>query len=298
MGNEHTTDGLDIVYVVRPGDDNEALRYSLRSICANLPHRNVIIAGHRPSWVNPDTTVWIERRQEEYPDLSNSNYNMLAAVFNWSPLSHDFILFNDDFIVMEPLTALENNHQGSLEAVIQRYTKTVMLQAYSLKKTSIELVKLGVMPPYYSYELHTPFVYNKHKLAELFTKLAGPDPYGNPQVEMFSIRPRSLYGNYYKIGGKEVADVKYPEPVRPLWSAPTDVIGASEGSRGARAEVETGTATSVLRRAFPRRCKYELPESVQVSERQDYDDQERSHSSSPSQKSRVGGRSTSVRATS
>jgi hypothetical protein len=41
----------DVVYVVRPGNRNEELRYSLRSIAAHLPHRRVWLAGFCPSWV-------------------------------------------------------------------------------------------------------------------------------------------------------------------------------------------------------------------------------------------------------
>ncbi|MFF3129757.1 hypothetical protein ACFVRD_48125 [Streptomyces sp. NPDC057908] len=43
----------DIVYVVRPWNQNEQLRYSLRTL-ANLPHRRVWIAGYCPTWVGPD----------------------------------------------------------------------------------------------------------------------------------------------------------------------------------------------------------------------------------------------------
>ena len=41
---------MDAVYYVRPGDRNDELRYSLRSL-ANLPHDRVWIVGHTPPWV-------------------------------------------------------------------------------------------------------------------------------------------------------------------------------------------------------------------------------------------------------
>ncbi len=44
----------DVVYVVRPGDKNEELRYSIRSVIANLPHRKVWIAGYKPTWLSDD----------------------------------------------------------------------------------------------------------------------------------------------------------------------------------------------------------------------------------------------------
>lgn len=253
---------MDLVYVVRPGDDNEPLRYSLRSVEKNLPHRRIWIAGYKPSWVC--NVIQVPRDQTDQPDLTNTNENLRAAIAS-EALSDDFILMNDDFIVFEPYTP-ENNHQGDLDAVIERYKKTVMLQAYSLKTTKMELVRLGVMPPYYSYELHTPFVYNKQKLRDLFAKT---------KKEMFSIRPRSFYGNFYKIEGKEISDVKGPKPLQQLWSAEQ---GALE--RGARGAEQPTSPISICRRAFPRPCKYELPESFQSKKRQDIHHTERGASSS------------------
>ena len=61
---------MDIVYVVRPGDENEALRYSLRSL-ANIPHRTVWIAGYRPKWCYG--IVYVPRDQADQPDPTHSN---------------------------------------------------------------------------------------------------------------------------------------------------------------------------------------------------------------------------------
>ena len=41
----------DIVYFVKPSEDNDELKYSLRSL-KNLNHGQVYLVGYRPSWVD------------------------------------------------------------------------------------------------------------------------------------------------------------------------------------------------------------------------------------------------------
>lgn len=40
----------DLVWIVKPGDGNEELRWSLRSAVAHVPHERVWIVGSRPGW--------------------------------------------------------------------------------------------------------------------------------------------------------------------------------------------------------------------------------------------------------
>ncbi len=45
---------LDIVYFVKESAQNEELRYSLRSVEKNFPHRNVWFVGGKPKGLTPD----------------------------------------------------------------------------------------------------------------------------------------------------------------------------------------------------------------------------------------------------
>lgn len=186
----------DIVYVVRESEDNEALRYSLRSL-VHLPHGKVFMSGYTPSWVRG--VVSINREQDHAPDLANSNTNLYAALIQ-PDLSDDFIVMNDDFFIMEPVESIPVLHQGSLDARIAAYrTDNRFEQAYSLIRTKEWLEKNGYSS-LLSYELHMPMVYNRQKLLQVFHRW---QPY-----PLFTLRPRTCYGNVYHLNGQEVNDAK------------------------------------------------------------------------------------------
>lgn len=186
---------MDVVYRVRVGEQNEPLRYSLRSL-ANLPHRRVMVAGFKPSWVR-GVTYWY-RNQTNQADQFNSNANLLLALAD-PQLSDDFILMDDDFYINRPCRRIPVMHQGLLDARIQSYKSGNRFhQAYSLMRTRTLLFKWGVVAPL-SYELHMPMVINKHRLAELFRRSPLP---------LFALRPRTLYGNVYNLSGELTDDAK------------------------------------------------------------------------------------------
>lgn len=188
---------MDVVYVVRPGDTNESLRYSLRSL-KNIPHDNVFIAGYRPYWVR--NVVASERDQENVPDLENVNKNLILTILD-PRLSDYFILMNDDFFIMEEMDHIPVLHQGPLQERIDTYKSDNRFhQAYSLVKTQQRLQELGVAPEdMRSFELHVPMVFHKEKLLRMYMQSAYP---------LFAIRPRTLYGNLYDCQGEKSYDVK------------------------------------------------------------------------------------------
>lgn len=220
---------MDVVYVVRPGNDNEALRYSLRSL-KNLPHRRVMIVGNCPSWVKD--TGYFPVDQANKPDQENSNNNLRIAAD--SPfLSDDFVFMNDDFIVMQPTDELPPLHQGSLNNRIDGYkTGDRYHQAYSLIATRQELRSLIPRKQLFSYELHIPMVFNKHKLKTMFRYWMH-----NTTRPLASLRPRTMYGNLYSIGGTEASDVKGVK------NASSQFISTTSGFNGA----DAATVRSVFR---------------------------------------------------
>jgi hypothetical protein len=187
----------DVVYVVRPGEDNEELRYSLRSL-TNLPHRRVYIAGYVPAWCINVWPVWTN--QKDKPDQENSNANLRAALQD-PELSDDFIFMNDDFYITEPVTEVPDMHQGLLDERIATYkVGGRMHQAYSLMTTRRALKQVPTAPEQLlSYELHMPMVMNKRRALLMF-KLW--------RANLQGLRPRTLYGNLYHINGKETPDAK------------------------------------------------------------------------------------------
>lgn len=187
---------LDVVYVVRPGDDNENLRYSLRSL-SNLAHGKVYIVGYKPAWVK--NVIYLPTEQENNPDQENSNFNLKVATGTVG-MSANFIFMNDDFFIMHRVDAIQPAHQGSLDERIDNYkTGHRLHQAFSLITTREELEKLVPNQQLYSYELHVPMVFNRAKLRRAFELWPRP---------LLSLRPRTFYGNLYAIEGEKTADAK------------------------------------------------------------------------------------------
>ena len=190
-------EAMDVVYIVRPGDENEELRYSLRTVAANLPHRRVVIAGYTPDWVRNVYSIDVAQDGPKYLNAAN---NWRAAMAD-ETVSENFIVFNDDFYVMQPVREIPTLHRGSLESVIGYYGKYPGPYISNMRRTRDVLEKLG-FTDLKSYALHIPMVMNKtkrrimdHVLAEL--------GYEEHKVQM-----RTLYGNFWQIGGAEMADVK------------------------------------------------------------------------------------------
>lgn len=193
----HLTNSTDVVYVVKPGDDNESLRYSLRSL-ANIPHGKVIISGYKPFWVK--NVIAIYKDQEDIPDQQNSNENLLLAADMIPDLSDDFLFMNDDFFITQPTDTIPVMHQGDLDAVIQRYkTGNRYHQAYSLVTTKRELIAHNIGPELLSYELHMPMMFNRKLLVDMIKGFGQP---------LFALRPRTCYGNMYKLKGVYQDDAK------------------------------------------------------------------------------------------
>ena len=183
------TADLDIVYFVKDGMYNEELRYSLRSVDANMPHKRVWIFGGCPINIVPDIRVRVDQIGKTKWDKVHNMYKMVCEN---KEITDDFIMFNDDFFVMQPTNHIEPMYRGSLEEhikVLERNRPT----AYSrlLRQCLNELGPRAV-----SFELHVPFIFNKKELLRLL----------NDHPDMHCTR--TMYGNLGEFGGIRHSDVK------------------------------------------------------------------------------------------
>ena len=180
---------MDIVYLCRSGP-NEELRYSIRSVEKNMPHRSVWVIGQAPEWYRGN-----------FIEAQNFNAKYLNARANLDELvkskhiSEDFVLMNDDFYIMRPVEKVGYFYDGSL---LERAEKNELLTttgAYTklLYNTYDKLKKMGIEEPL-NYEVHIPMIMNKEKLKEV--------------LKHKTCLWRSLYGNIYKVGGTNREDVK------------------------------------------------------------------------------------------
>lgn len=190
---------MDVIYPVRPGDHNEELRYSLRSLAQNFPHDRVIIVGDKPHWV---------RNVEFVPgnDGPSSHANVYRNV--WTACQRDdltdrVVIFNDDFFITEPIDAVPAAYRCPLDDHIRlprvQRTNGWWLESLLLTKTCLQAH--GIESPI-SYELHIPIEVDRRRMAEVLELFRFVKPANPPQW-------RSLYGNLSDHGGAPQKDVKH-----------------------------------------------------------------------------------------
>lgn len=196
-GQPHQT-LLDIVYPVKPGDNNAELRYSLRTVEVNYPHADIWIVGHKPGWLKGVNFI----PGNDHPHPAAIYHNILAACRH-PDVPDRFVVFNDDFYVTEPVTEIPVLYRGrlldhlKLPRVRSHYNSW---WAKSLHTTKIVLQALGYVDPL-SYELHAPLPVDKEAMRDTLERFAHVEPDNPPQW-------RTLYGNLHNIGGVEHRDCK------------------------------------------------------------------------------------------
>lgn len=186
---------LDIVYFVKPDLMNEELRFSLRSVEANFPHRNVWFYGGQPIEMIPDRRAPIAQHgRSRYEKVKN----MLIAACESEELTEDFWLFNDDFFILQPQEEMPAWYDGTLyERIVhieQKRHGTPSDYTHQLRRTVEVLEEAGKRC--LNYAVHVPMKVNRKKMLETLERF--------PTVPMF----RALYGNDHEVGGIDAPDVK------------------------------------------------------------------------------------------
>ena len=188
-------DNLDIVYFVKPDLVNNELRYSLRSVEKNFPSRKVIFYGGQPIELIPDMACpVIQHGQNRYEKVRN----MLRAACENDEITEDFWLFNDDFFVLSRVRSEKPFIRGTLQSRIKdiEAKQNGMTTAYSRQlRRTMHILKINGYQQL-DYALHVPMLINRSKALEVINAF--------PDSPMF----RSLYGNYWDLGGTVIDDVK------------------------------------------------------------------------------------------
>jgi hypothetical protein len=228
---------MDVVYPVREGEHNDELMYSLRSL-KNIPHGKVFLVGYAPSWVR--NIVHIKRDQKGFTKYQNSTANLLAAC-NDPRVSDDFILMNDDFFFLKPMTEVPVRHRGPVKDVIEEYKQRYKADKKYLQGMieTYELCKAWFSNEPLSYELHIPMVINKEKFLDTW----GAGKHIHP------LHKRTLYGNMWQIGGEQMEDTK--ETFKRRDANTTEFLSTDERSFSFLGQHRR------LMRKFPQKCEYE-----------------------------------------
>lgn len=230
---------LDVVYFSR-GGENEELRYSLRSVEKNFPHRLVWIYGNKPDDISPDRFVPCQQGNNKWDNVRE----MLFKVCQNPLITKEFVLFNDDFFVMREVDELPNWYRCSMyEHIIKiemQYNDEPTRYTRQLRKT-LALLEKNKMPVN-SYELHLPMIFDKQKLLHLLRRTNGYHGM------------RTIYGNLYCLDAKPRDDVKIYDNKKAVDQTST-YLSTDDKS------FANGLVGRFIRKSFPERSQFERGEN-------------------------------------
>lgn len=226
----------DIVYILKNNIETDEIRYSLRSVEKNFPYRKIWFYGGCPEGITPDEHVEMSQKGANKWEKVNST---LKAVCKNDDITEDFWLFNDDFFVMKKTRNIKPYIKGTLQQRVRSINNKHggVSTKYSRQLAAAMNILVNNNCDQLDYALHIPMLINREKGFETIRRF--------PMCPMF----RSLYGNYWKIGGEIVPDVK--------------VFGNNDFSRDTTflstddKAFERGPAGEYIRNKFNEPSKYE-----------------------------------------
>lgn len=154
---------MDVVYVIKDWTWRyDELRYSLRSLC-NVPHDNVIIVWHKPSWLK-----WV--KHIKIADDTNNKINNVRKKLEWicksNRISEDFIYMHDDIFVLQPQKEIKYYKMASLANHKNTILRKLWFNRYYIAINSV----YELFPKGDSFDVHCPIVFNRKKLWDVLEK--------------------------------------------------------------------------------------------------------------------------------
>lgn len=225
---------MDVVYILRNDIEGDELRYSLRSL-KNLPHDKVWFFGGKPDGLKPDRQIEL---QQKGVSVWQRVCWTIKEVCKTKEVSDDFYLFNDDFFIMQPVEEVPYYYDGTLKKRIDNIKKKTdgLGSLYSRNLERTRDVLMNERKKTYNYAVHIPMKINKRKALYILE---------NYKVPMF----RSLYGNYWNVGGENRKDCKITDDTKPNKTAV--FLSTSDSA------FKSKSVGEFIRSAFPEACEYE-----------------------------------------
>jgi hypothetical protein len=194
---------IDLVYILKEGasnwQDNE-IRYSLRSAEKNLKFNNVVIVGYKPEFLK--NVIHIPAA-DDLPEKHNNAVKKVLIACNDERVGEKFAFMNDDFFITKKINEIPYLHMGMIQDYLDSHRKHEGGIYYQAMKRTAEVLGKDAL----NYELHFPMVFEKSTIEELAKK------FNLWRIVNFRSEPgyliRSLYGNYFKVGGEQVKDNKF-----------------------------------------------------------------------------------------
>lgn len=187
---------MNLVYIVRRGDVNHELRYSLRSVARFVPDARVWVVGYRPRWLHGVEFVQGNRHHSKPLNV----FDNVRIACTLEDVGDRFVLMNDDFYLLGPLD-LRPLYRCTLDEHIALLAKRRDQWTQSITATKAWLATEGVSAPL-SYELHIPLMVDRAKMGDALDRAATHKSAVPPQF-------RTAYGNLHVTRARRIpADCK------------------------------------------------------------------------------------------
>lgn len=214
--------------VIRVGRSTEELRYAVRSLGANVPHKGLYTAGVRVPWLTcPRVSTSLSGYQHAQA------YAILRSILRNDDLTPSVIIADDDMYALRPLTKLPALHCGLLAELPPRSAQRARAIASTLKIVGMDAL---------CRDMHIPMLINRKTLAEQLDGLR------LPVSQRERLLWQTLYGSICGDSPTLHPDVKVRTASEP----------APEGDWVSTNAVSfAGQAGAQLRQLFPRPSSYE-----------------------------------------
>ena len=174
---------MDLVYVVGQDfiNDNNELRFSLRSAEQHLDFDKVIIVGYKPLFLN-DNVIY----KKIHDNLGHKNFNVarkIKSLLEYGEVSDDFIFMNDDFFLLKDYSAIPYYYNKSIQEWVD-----CCASKKSIYYKNVLRLAADDFPDGKFFEVHCPIVYNKKLVKDVIQKY---------ELKL-TLMLRSYYCNEYK----------------------------------------------------------------------------------------------------
>jgi hypothetical protein len=186
---------MDAVFTVRNGPISESLRYALRGLVENVDAEEVWMVGTVPSWVRKHHQIDVAQDWDRWHNTSHS----LLAICAHPDVSDPFMLWNDDFFALQPVTHLNWSH-GPLSAFPDG--AKVSREYYQGCQDVLACLRAEGFEEPLSFDIHVPLVVYKDVMAQAVRDtMRFPVPW-----------KRSVYGNRAMRAGLIDPPIARPDP--------------------------------------------------------------------------------------
>lgn len=210
-----------LICPVKPGDDNEELRYALRSLEENLllpGGLQLLVVGDCPSWLQPDHFLKGNLHKSMDRVVMDNVYLGSEYAVDTLHVDGDVVYINDDMFCLDPVLEVPKVRRNiSLRQQVAK-NPPVAWWGKSLASTLRLAQKWGYSDPH-SYEVHRPLLADPKKMMESLTKAVLDSPADGSAPQW-----RTVYGMrlHYQTQKKfiPVRDVKISGQQQPRLGSP------------------------------------------------------------------------------